>query len=73
MQGTLKAKVGAEMGRYRILGVCNPRFAHEALEIEDKLGVLLLCNVIVREMPDGRVAAGDRRSRGVTRQQEQFR
>ena len=55
VQATLKAKIGVDMGRYRILGACNPRFAHEALKIEDKLGVLLPCNVIVREMPDGRV------------------
>jgi uncharacterized protein (DUF302 family) len=55
VQGTIKAKIGAEMGRYRILGACNPRFAHEALKIEDKLGVLLPCNVIVREAADGRV------------------
>lgn len=55
VQATLKAKIGADMGKYRILGACNPRFAHEALKIEDKLGVLLPCNVIVRETPDQRV------------------
>ncbi|HTT05922.1 MAG TPA: DUF302 domain-containing protein [Steroidobacteraceae bacterium] len=55
IQATLKSKLGAEMGRYRILGACNPRFAHEALKMEDKLGVLLPCNVIVREASDGRV------------------
>ncbi len=55
VQATLRAKIGAETGRYRILGACNPRFAHEALKIEDKLGVLLPCNVIVRETPDHRV------------------
>jgi uncharacterized protein (DUF302 family) len=55
VQATLKAKIGADMGGYRILGACNPRFAHEALKIEDKLGVLLPCNVIVRETADGRV------------------
>ena len=38
VQSTLKSKVGAEIGKYRILGACNPRFAHEALKIEDKLG-----------------------------------
>ncbi|PMX82985.1 hypothetical protein C1X43_34690, partial [Pseudomonas sp. GW460-C3] len=37
------------------LGACNPRFAHEALRIEDKLGVLLPCNVIVRETADRQV------------------
>ena len=55
VQATLKAKIGAEVGAYRILGACNPRFAHQALQIEDKLGVLLPCNVIVRETADGRV------------------
>ena len=55
VQATLKAKIGAEIGRYRILGACNPRLAHEALQLEDNLGVLLPCNVIVRERPDRRV------------------
>jgi uncharacterized protein (DUF302 family) len=52
VQATLKSKIGADMRKYRILGACNPRFAHEALQVEDKLGVLLPCNVIVRETPD---------------------
>jgi uncharacterized protein (DUF302 family) len=52
VQATLQAKIGAHMGRYRILGACNPTFAHQALQIEDKLGVLLPCNVIVRETPE---------------------
>lgn len=55
VQSTLKSKIGAEIGKYRILGACNPRFAHEALKIEDKLGVLLPCNVIVRETSDRKV------------------
>jgi uncharacterized protein (DUF302 family) len=55
VQGTLKTKIGVDMRKYRILGACNPRFAHEALKMEDKLGVLLPCNVIVRETADGRV------------------
>ena len=55
VQATLRAKIGATMPRYRILGACNPRFAHEALKLENKLGVLLPCNVIVRETGDGRV------------------
>ena len=49
VQATLKSKIGADVAGYRILGACNPRFAHEALKLEDKLGVLLPCNVIVRE------------------------
>lgn len=55
VQATLKSKIGAYMSKYRILGACNPSFAHEALKLEDKLGVLLPCNVIVREIADGRV------------------
>lgn len=55
VQATLKNKIGADMPKYRILGACNPSFAHQALKLEDKLGVLLPCNVIVRETPDGRV------------------
>jgi uncharacterized protein (DUF302 family) len=55
VQATLKSKIGADMPKYRILGACNPSFAHEALKLDDKLGVLLPCNVIVREDSDGRV------------------
>lgn len=61
VQATLKAKLGADMPPYRILGACNPSFAHHALQIEDKLGVLLPCNVIVRDAGGGQteVAAID--------------
>jgi len=55
VQATLKSKIGADMPKYRILGACNPHLAHEALRLEDKLGVLLPCNVIVRETQDNRV------------------
>ena len=55
VQATMKAKIGAEMGRYRILGACNPKIAYEALKLEDRLGVLLPCNVIVREAGGGSV------------------
>jgi uncharacterized protein (DUF302 family) len=55
VQATLKAKLGADIPKYRILGACNPRFAHEALKMEQRLGVLLSCNVIVRETADQRV------------------
>jgi uncharacterized protein (DUF302 family) len=50
---TLKQKLGVEMKRYRILGACNPGFAHKALSVEDKIGAMLPCNVIVQEMADG--------------------
>ena len=55
VQATLKSKLGVDTPKYRILGACNPRFAHEALKIEERLGVLLPCNVIIRETTDRRV------------------
>lgn len=53
VQATLKEKVGAEMGRYRILGACNPVFADKALALEGRIGVLLPCNVVLRELGEG--------------------
>jgi uncharacterized protein (DUF302 family) len=53
VQATLKAKLGVDTPKYRILGACNPGFAHQALQLENKLGVLLPCNVIVRQADDG--------------------
>ncbi len=54
MQQTLKAKVGKDMDRYLILGACNPKLASAALDVEPNIGVLLPCNVVVREV-DGKV------------------
>ena len=52
---TLKNKIGVEFRPYRILGACNPSLAHEALKLEDKVGTMLPCNVIVQELAPGRV------------------
>ena len=48
MQGTLKAKIGVDFRPYVILGACNPSLAYEALQMEDKVGTMLPCNVIVQ-------------------------
>lgn len=52
---TLKKKLDVDFKKYRILGACNPNFAHQALTREDKIGVMLPCNVIVEEHEDGQV------------------
>lgn len=51
---TLKKKLNIDTDKYRILGMCNPEYAHQALEVEKELGLLLPCNVIVYES-DGKV------------------
>jgi uncharacterized protein (DUF302 family) len=50
---TLKKKLDIDFRRYRILGACNPALAHEALQLEDKVGTMLPCNVIVQDKGDG--------------------
>jgi uncharacterized protein (DUF302 family) len=52
---TLKKKLDVDFRRYKILGACNPPFAYQALLAEDKIGLMLPCNVIVQETPDGEV------------------
>ena len=55
MKVTLKKKLNVDFRKYRILGACNPPFAYQALQAEDKIGTMLPCNVIVQENPDGNV------------------
>lgn len=52
VQATLREKIGKEMERYVIVGACNPRLASRALDAEPQIGVLLPCNVVVREAAD---------------------
>ena len=55
VQATLKAKIGVDFRPYLILGACNPAMAHEALQVEDKVGAMLPCNVVVQQRADGAV------------------
>jgi uncharacterized protein (DUF302 family) len=51
----LKKKLNVDFRRYRILGACNPPFAYQALQVEDKIGTMLPCNVIVQEEAEGEI------------------
>jgi uncharacterized protein (DUF302 family) len=51
----LKEKLGIDFRRYKILGACNPAYAYKALQKEDKIGVMLPCNVIIQEIIEGKI------------------
>ena len=55
MQATMKKKLDEDINQYRILGACNPPYALEALKNEDKIGLMLPCNVIVQEHDNGSI------------------
>jgi uncharacterized protein (DUF302 family) len=52
---TLKKKLDVDFKKYRILGACNPPFAFKALQVEDKIGTMLPCNVVVQEIKSGQI------------------
>lgn len=55
VRDTLKQKLDVDFRRYKILGACNPALAYEALKLEDRVGTMLPCNVIVQERKPGEV------------------
>ena len=55
VEETLRKKLNVDFRKYRILGACNPPFAYQALQAEDKIGTMLPCNVVVQELAEGKV------------------
>jgi len=55
VKATLKKKLNVDFKKYKILGACNPPFAYKALQTEDKIGLMLPCNVVVQEISAGKI------------------
>ena len=55
VRDTLKKKLNVDFRRYKILGACNPHFAYQALQAENKIGTMLPCNVVVQEIKEGAI------------------
>lgn len=55
VQAALKKKLNVDFKKYKILGACNPPYAYQALQVEEKIGTMLPCNIIVLEKEDGRI------------------
>ena len=55
MQSTMQSRLGKDIGKYKILGACNPEFAYNAIQVEQKIGIMLPCNVTVIENEEGSI------------------
>lgn len=55
MNEKLKEKLNVDFKKYKILGACNPSFAHKALQIEDKIGIMLPCNILIIEQKQNKI------------------
>jgi uncharacterized protein (DUF302 family) len=56
MQAKLKEKLGVGFKKYKILGACNPSFAHKALQAEEMIGIMLPCNIVISDQENGTTA-----------------